>query len=204
MRKCIAVFLALGLLAPLPSILPVLAVPRASSSAWYMFPAQESSRDTIDYAELTELCLAAGLSENPYPSPTVPERVIVPPMIYVYGDSSYHVFTLTIGDKVFEGISCDVYDLDWNLATKIVHMAYQATWYLGKLGQMNHGFTGNIDLTFYGFVRNADGSESWDYFVISYAMEGFGRFNKQSVVLTGDTRVNPDIAGYCLVLGNRY
>ena len=204
MKKFISAVLTLCLLAPLASVLSVMAVPAATSPAWYMFPAEENSRDTITYDELTALCLAAGLPENPYPPPTTYTDFFdsTNKILYRYGASSYHVFTLTIGGDVFEGVSCDVYDMDYNLKTGKVHMAYEATWYLGKLGKMNNGFVGTVDLTFYGYKPTTP--ESYDYFVISYAMEGFDRFNKHTVVLNGDTRVSPAITGYCLTLGNRH
>ncbi len=125
-----------------------MAVPKDSSPAWHTFLLLTPSATAITYDELTALCLDAGLYENPYPAPTVP--VATTPRtrrrreslcLHVAGETEYCVFTITIGDEVYEGVACDLFDMTFNVATgdgQIVY--YTAPRYFGDLGKMNHGF----------------------------------------------------------------
>ena len=189
--------IAVAILALAMLACPVMATPKESSPAWYTIPVSQPSAAEISYEELTELCLDAGLSENPYPTPTTPTTVVNFPMYYVYGASEYREFTFKIGDEIYQGISYDPYDMTMNLVTGNGEIVFKATWYLGDIGQMDHGFVGTITVPFYGY-----GTEDY-YYTGTMMLKGFGHFTGQTAELTVDTRENVPPAGYLTVLGNR-
>lgn len=66
---------------------------------------------------------------------------------------------------------------------------------------MESGFVGVVDLDIFGWV---EATGTYDYFTGTFNLEGFGRFNHHTLVMTDDSRVPPLAAGYCLTLGNRH
>lgn len=198
MKKVAIAVLALALLIPL-MVVPVMAVPKEDSPAWHMYPVTDTYYG-VTYEELTEMCLAAGLSENPYPAPTTPAEDFVFPILRQYGVSQYFVFTITIGDEVYPGISCALFDLTVNVVTGDGHLDYYyVPHYFGDLGKMNHGFDCVSSVDFYG-----SGTPGY-YFTVNFAFQGFGRFTGQTMIETQDSRVSLNVAtGYCLMLGNKW
>jgi hypothetical protein len=198
MKKVAVAVLVMALLFMPALAMPVMAAPQPDSPAWHTVPVTDTYHE-VTYDQLTALCLAAGLSKNPYPAPTIPTENLVFPMLYVYGASDYYVFTFTIGDEVYQGVSCCIFDLTLNVLTGNGHMVYtQAPHYIGDLGKMNHGFDCAVTVDLHGY-----GTQGY-YYTASYVFQGFGRFNHQTIVTTEDTRVAYQLtSGYCLVLGNR-
>ncbi len=182
---------------------PVNATPKASSPAWHTYPVTDTFYE-VTYAQLTQMCLDAGLSANPYPAPTTPTEAFVFPFYYLYDVPAYYVFTITIGDEAYPGVSCTIYDLTVNVVTGEGQMVFsRAPHFFGDLGEMNHGF--NADIT--GILHNAQSGPSTPgyYFTVNYLFQGFGRFTGQTMIETQDSRINPNVAtGYCLVLGNKW
>ena len=70
MKKVAILFLVTALSMVLFAV-PVMATPKTSSPAWHTYPATDTYEE-ITYDELTDMCLTAGLSENPYPAPPTP------------------------------------------------------------------------------------------------------------------------------------
>ena len=198
MKKVAILFLA-TVLSILLFAVPVMATPKASSPAWHTYPVTDTYEE-ISYTDLTAMCLTAGLSENPYPAPTTPTEDFVFPIYRQYGVSQYFVFTITIGDEVYPGISCALYDLTVNVVTGNGHLDYYyVPHYFGELGKMNHGFDCVSSVDFYG-----DGTPGY-YFTVNFAFQGFGRFTGQTMIETQDSRVSLNVAtGYCLMLGNKW
>jgi len=162
--------------------------------------------ESITYDELTAMCLSAGLSKNPYPAPVVPTQVMDAEngMLYVYGISAYFTFTLKIGCRTYKGISCDVGDFALNLVTSEGAMAYHPKWYIGRLGCMHSGFKGTSDMKIYDFFRDpVTFEETWDYYMVTFLLRGFGHFKGQGLWLAGDSRVNELAApGYWFARGH--
>ena len=199
MKKIAVAVLALALLVPLV-VMPVMATPRDSSPAWHTYPVTDTYYG-VTYDQLTQMCLDAGLSANPYPAPTTPtEDDSQFPIIHIYGESQYFVFTITIGDEAYPGISCALIDVTVNVLTGDGHLDYYyVPHYFGDLGKMNHGFDCVSSVDFYG-----SGTPGY-YFTVNFAFQGFGRFTGQTMIETQDSRVSLDVAtGYCLVLGNKW
>jgi len=193
-KKAAIVILAMTLLMVLFAV-PVMATPKDSSPAWHTYPVTDTYYE-VTYAQLTQMCLDAGLSANPYPAPTTPtEDDTQFPIIHVYGISEYYEFTFTIGDEDYPGISCVIYDLTLNVFTGEGQLVYtKAPHYLGEIGKMNHGFDGLVTADF----SNAG-------FTATFVLQGFGRFTGQTIIETQDSRVSMNVAtGYCLMLGNKW
>jgi len=192
MKKIVVVILAMALLVPLVLIAPVMAAP--NEDAWRTVPVSMLSNKQVTYAQLTDYCVNVwGLSENPYPAyPTA-------------AHTAYYVFTVQIGDDVFEGVSCNTYTAAYNPTTKVLTLTYDAVWYLGDWGKdnarMNQGFKGKVIADVYGYKSGPP--PSYDYFLGSFSLEGFQRFNHQSIFMPADTRVSTLSSGLCTVLGNR-
>jgi hypothetical protein len=198
-RKILAILVAF--LAVIMLAAPAMATPKVASPAWHTIPASDTYYE-VTYAQLTDMCLAAGLSENPYPTPTTPTNSLVPPFYHMYNVPAYYVFTITIGDEVYHGISCTVYDATMNVVNGDGQLVYtKATHYFGDLGDMNHGFDGACNLDIHGFL-GTPGS----YFIANWALQGFGHFTGQSLTLNQDSRTSqPGVAtGSCVVLGNKW
>ena len=198
MKKVAVAVLATALLMML-FVVPVMATPKDSSPAWHTYPVTDTYYG-VTYDELTDMCLAAGLSENPYPVPTTPTEDFVFPIYRQYGVSQYFVFTITIGDEAYPGISCALIDVTVNVLTGDGHLDYYyVPHYFGDLGKMNHGFDCASSVDFYG-----SGTPGY-YFTVNFVFQGFGRFTGQTMIETQDSRVSLDVAtGYCLVLGNKW
>ena len=187
---------------------PVLAAP--NDKAWHTVPAGLATNQSVTYAELTEACLNDwGLSVNPYPAPLTPSQEIIGGHLLIHNGAAYYIFTLQIGGDVYEGVSCNVLEIDLNLATK--HLVYQseAIWYLGKWGKQNaemeSGIAGDIVLVMEGFVRDpVTGEESYDSLTGTFNLEGFGCFNHHTFVMYVDS-INPaNEFGSCTFLGNQH
>ena len=192
MKKVAVVVLVMALLMMLFAA-PVMATPRESSPAWHSYLATDTYYE-VTYAQLTTECLAAGLSENPYPAPTTPNDYYVGTVHHVEGAPAYFVFTITIGDEVYTGVSCCTYDMTLDMSTGEGHWVYQSTHYFGALGKMNHGFVGVVTMDMVGFGY---------YWIVVWSLQGFGHFTGQSLMLTqeaGETVAT----GYCLMLGNKW
>jgi hypothetical protein len=160
---------------------------------------------SITYDELTAMCLAAGLSKNPYPAPTIP-TVVGPDenfMLYVYDLPAYFTFSLTIGCKTYTGISCDHGDFAWNVTTNEATMKYHPTWYLGKLGCMHNGFAGTADMKLFGYYNNGEGDEGYDHYVVAFLLHGFGHFKGQGLWLADDSSLTDIATGNIFAWGHR-
>ena len=96
-KKVLAI--AVFLMAAVMLTTPVFAAP--SANAWRIVPASLVTNQAVSYEELTEACLAWGLTENPYPAPPTTTEVLDLPYLYVTGGSAYYIFTQQIGDDVF-------------------------------------------------------------------------------------------------------
>jgi len=188
---------------------PVMATPRASSPAWHLYPATDTYTG-VAYDDLTDICLAAGLSENPYPAPLTSTATYDPAtfVLTVTGESDYYVFTITIGDEVYPGVACNVYEMTLNYLTGIAQIVEQSTHYFGALGKMNHGFKGVVTVDMYGQFDYTTTPPTYiaDGFAASWELNmGFGRFTGQSLTLAQDTSKGEVIGtGSCLVLGNKW
>ena len=195
MTKTAVIVLAVALLTML-FVAPVMATPKDSSPARHEYPATDNYEE-ISYEDLTALCLAAGLSKNPYPEPIPFTSNFVFPLYYESA-SEYYVLTMTIGDEAYPSVACNTYDLTINVLTGDGHSDYLTTHYFGDLGKLNHGFAGVATLDLRGF-GTAQG-----YFTASWDMQGFGRFTGQTLLLGQDSRESAIGTGYCLVLGNKW
>ena len=210
MKKGVVSVLAMAVLMMLFAV-PVMATPKDSSPAWHTYSATDTYYE-VTYAQLTQMCLDAGLSENPYPAPPTPTVVYDPTtfVLTVTGDSDYYIFTITIGDEAYPGVACGVYDMTLNYLTGALHMVEQSVHYFGDLGEMNHGFKGVVTIDMQGhFVPATNPNDPPIYvpdgFTASWAMKGFGRFTGQTLTLTQDSAVSwITAAGSCLVLGNKW
>jgi hypothetical protein len=113
-------------------------------------------------------------------------------MLYVYDIPYYFTYSLTIGCKTYEGISCDHADFAWNVTTTMATMTYHPTWYIGKLGCLYSGFRGTAHMTLFGYWNDGAGNEGWDHYVMAFDLHGFGYFRGQGLWLAGDSRVNAE------------
>jgi hypothetical protein len=192
MKKIGGFILCLAMLIPLVIAAPVLAAP--NENAWRTVPASMVSNTPVTYSELTDYCINTwGLSNNPYPD---------------YGlninNQKYYIFTLQIGDDVYQGISCNSLSYAYNPTTHVLTITYNAIWYLGDWGKtnarMNQGFAGTaiVDCINYNPI-----AKTYSYYTGTWTLDGFQRFNHQSIELTQDTRVPGLPSGICIALGNR-
>jgi hypothetical protein len=203
MKNTKKAILSLALAASMLLIAPVMAAP--NERAWRTVSVAQLSNTSVSYDDLTTSCAGWGLSENPYPSYLpLPSGV----------KSAYMIFTVRIGDDVFEGVSCNTYTESWTVtaynpatmeATLEIHQTYDAVWYLGDWGKtnarMNQGFAGTVDVYIHNYKTVA---KTFDYYNAVFNLEGFQRFNHQSLHLTvDDSRVSMLGTGICDVLGNR-
>ena len=189
--------IAITLLAVIMLATPVMATPKESSPAWYTLDATDTYYE-VSYEDLTEMCLAAGLSENPYPAPTTPTIYTVNGVDHKDGASAYYIFSIEIGSTVYTGVACSVYDETFTWSTFTLRQLHKSTHYFGEFGDMNHGFKGTVTV----FLQYT--SMTAFYFIANWALEGFGHFTGQSLTLTQDSRTDEIASGTCLVLGNRY
>jgi len=192
LKKVAVVVLALALLIPLVLAAPVMAAP--NENAWHVVPAYQTYNKLVTYAQLTDYCLNVwGLSENPYPNPTLPTGV----------RSAFYLVTLVIGDDVYQVVSCNSYTGSLDPDTKVMTFTYDTVWYFGEYGKtnarMNQGFKGTTYIQCINFDKG-----KFDYFTGQFYYEGFQRFNHQSLMLTvDDSRISSLATGICEVLGNR-
>ena len=198
MTKTAVTVLAVALLTML-FVVPVMATPKDSSSARHEYPATDNYEE-ISYDDLTALCVAAGLSKNPYPAPLTSTGDFNPVtgVYHIYGASEYYVLTMTIGNEAYPSVACNTFDVTGNAYTGNGHIDYKTTHYFGDLGKLNHGFAGIATVDFY-----SDGMPN-EYFTGSWGMQGFGRFTGQTLLLEQDSRTSDVGSGYCFVLGNKW
>ncbi len=187
-RKLLVIFV--GLMVVALSVIPVLAAPNAD--AWRTVPAALVYNESVKYDKLTDYCLNVwGLSENPYPN------------YPASANPAYYVFKLQIGDDVYEGVSVNTQTWSYSPATGLSGTA-QAIWYLGDWGKdnarMNQGFAGTVILQLPDYNPT---TKKYTYFLGWFDMDGFQRFNHQSLSLYGDSRISPLSSGTCTALGNR-
>lgn len=204
MKSVNRALLSLALAVSMLLIAPVMAVP--NENAMHTVSVAQLSNASVSYDQLTIACSGWGLSENPYPS-------YLPIPSGVKG-TAYMIFTVQIGDDVFEGVSCNTYTESYTVtsynpttkeATLEIHQSYNAVWYLGDWGKtnarMNQGFAGTVDVYIHNYKTIA---KTFDYYNAVFNLEGFQRFNHQSLHLTvDDSRVSLLGTGICDVLGNR-
>ena len=140
------------------------------------------------YNALTVQCLAAGLSGNPYPAPTLADNFVVPgnPEITQLRESSRYskITDLAMGNQHYtSGIACYVYNglRGYNNGLAIHH--FTATYYVGALGQMNSGFEGNVQMKVYGWYSGS----TIEYATIHCTLQGFGVFSGQTLTLSFET-----------------
>jgi hypothetical protein len=196
-------------------IVPVMAQPTNGQKV----PASEVSA-TIPYVSsnpatstLTKLCLAAGLSSNPYPAPPIRERSYNPGHVpnpspaptdfetmQVKDASSYYLITdLNIGGTHYTGVSCNVYTGEYNLHQQTMSMEYDAIWYVGALGDLRSGFAGNIEAKIFDYLIGG----MYSRITVHLVMHGFGDFEGQTLMLSFDSATDPGGIngawnGYCL------
>jgi hypothetical protein len=186
-RKITGTILALAMLIPLVLIAPAMAAPNAN--AYHTVPAYQTSNLKVTYAQLTDYCINVwGLSENPYPA--YPADI----------KTAYYIFTFMIGDDEYQGISVNTYTQTINPKTGLIDQTYNAIWYVGDWGvtnaRMNQGFSGTV---------NVQVPYPWtNGFSAQFNLEGFQRFNHQTLMLTiANSKDSPLATGFCDVLGNR-
>lgn len=108
------------------------------------------------------------INPNPYPTPMVSERYFEPGHILITGTpnpwptdfetmqahtSAYLIIDdLTIGTNHYTGVSCNTMDGTYNHKTQTMVMHYDATWYIGALGDLSSGFTGNLYAKIYDYI----------------------------------------------------
>jgi hypothetical protein len=208
LKKCVKFsILSLALIIPMILSAPVMAAPNAD--AIHTVPAAETSLvpGDLTYDQLTTYCLSWGLSDNPYPTPPVQTTTVAYPIVYINNASDYHLLTFSISDDVYQVVACQVYNGTYNIQTKTTTFAMQITWYFGDWGKtnarMDQGFMGLATDTEYNSRPPPATPLPGYYQLIQFDLQGFGRFNHQTLTLTKDTRISPFESGYCTVLGNR-
>jgi hypothetical protein len=119
------------------------------------------------------------------------------------------IFTFVIGDDTYQGVSCNSYTAVYNPQTKEVTQTYNAIWYVGDWGKtnarMNQGFEGTVVIKIHNYVpATATKPATYDYYSAQFNLQGFQKFNHQSLTLTvDDSRISKLGTGICLALGNR-
>jgi pimeloyl-ACP methyl ester carboxylesterase len=161
-------------------------------------PAFWTSNLQVTYAQLTDYCVNEwGLPSNPYPAYPASAR------------PSYYLFTIVIGDKFYEGISCNTVAYTFDPATKIMTGMSNVTWFLSDSWKgnapMNQGFNGTAPMLLYNYVAaNATATppttSSWDYYSIVFTLEGFGALAGQHLIQRNDdSRVSKLATGYAVL-----
>ena len=200
--------LTLVCLVSLMAIAPVMAAP--NENAMQTVTVAQTYNENVSYDQLTDYCLNTwGLSVNPYPSYQGLPTGTKP---------SYKIFTTMIGDDEYQGVSCNTYTETYTITGLIknsagttigymmeIHQTYDAIWYLGDWGKdnarMNSGFNGTVDVYIHDYNTV---TKTYTYYNAELNLEGFQRFNHQSIHLTiPDSRVSVLGTGICDVLGNR-
>ncbi len=162
---------------------------------------------SIKYADLTALLAP---NSNPYPAPPVAERYYNPghdlnpvpiptdfETMQVRLGSAYYIITeLNIGEETYQGVSCNVFNGQLNFKTHNMNIQYDATWYIGALGDLSSGFKGNVEAKLFNYVGG-----SYDRLTVHLTMQGFGDFEGQTLILSFDSDVNTDgyWRGYCVI-----
>lgn len=168
--------------------------------------ASEKSKN-INYAGLTALLAP---NSNPYPAPLVIERYYNPghdlnpvpiptdfETMQVRHGSAYYIITeLNIGAETYQGVSCNVFNGQLNFNTHNMNIQYDATWYIGALGDLSSGFKGNVEAKLFNYVGG-----SYDRLTVHLTMQGFGDFEGQTLILSMDSAVETDgyWRGYCVI-----
>ena len=162
--------------------------------ALHKVPAYQTSNLQVTYAQLTDYCLNVwGLSSNPYPAyPTA-------------AHTAYYIFTFMIGHHTYQGVSCNSYTGVYDSTTKVLTLTYDAIWYFGDYGKtnarMNQGFEGTVVVQCHNYNPI---THAYDYYSAQFNLQGFHRFNHQSLILTvDDSRISLLATGICQVLCDR-
>jgi hypothetical protein len=148
----------------------------------------------VTYDQLTDYCLNVwGLSTNPYP--TYPAGV----------PTAYYIFTFRIGHDQYQGVSCNSYTGVYDPTTKVLTLTYDATWYVGNWGKanarMNQGFEGTVVVQCHNYNLI---TRAFDYYSAEFNLQGFQRFNHQTLILTvDDSRISTLATGICQVQCDR-
>jgi hypothetical protein len=192
--KRITIFFFAAFIFVIVMVAPVMACPTRNSQCWRMTPASDNYQ-VVTYDQLTTMCLSAGLSKNPYPAPSIP-TVTGPDengILHLNGASEYYTFTITIGDRIYQGISCTTYDMTLNVVTGVGDIVYSTRHFFGELGNLNHGFNGVCSVHLF-----AD-----SHYTAIWVLHGFGCFTGQTLMLWQNSKESAIATGYCLTLGNK-
>jgi hypothetical protein len=167
-------------------------------SGWpKVVPAFWTSNMQVTYDQLTDYCVnILSLSSNPYPAYPASAR------------PSYYLFTIVIGNKLYEGVSCNTVAYTFDPVTKIMTGMSNVTWFLSDswkgTAAMNQGFNGTAPMLLYNYVAgNATATppttSSWDYYSIVFTLEGFGAWSGQHLIQRNDdSRISKLGTGYAV------
>ncbi len=203
MRKVAITFLTVALLMAMFAAAPAIAEPLNQKVS------VEVVSTSIKYPALTALLAP---TPNPYPAPPVRERYFSPGHILILGDapatfeyntmhvrqaSAYYTLVLGIGEESYTGISCNVYCAEYNSKTMRNHVRYDAIWYVGALGDISNGFSGNMEASIFDFVPKTG---AYSRLTVHGVMQGFGSFEEQTIMISFDSNEDTDgiWRGYCL------
>ena len=188
MKKVAGIVLMFALLMVFAAI-PVMAEPveehRIEASLAQTSKAYVSANPNKD--TLTKRCLDAGLESNPYPAPLIDESFKVPgnpDVEQVRGGSLYFILNhLVIGEKDYTlGVACFFYSgLQARQQNGMVIHHFDATLYIGLLGEMDNGFKGWVQMKVYGWDMVA---KTIEYATWYCTLVGFGDFEGQTLRLS--------------------
>ena len=160
----------------------------------------------VTYAKLNATCIAEGLGTNRYPIPVATEIKLSPgnpEMEHIRAASNYwNVTDLTIGAKHLKGYAQYIYT--GLSARKVLGMAihhFDATYYIGDLGDLNNGFEGWVQFKVYGWFA---GTTVIDRATWHAELHGFGSFEGQTLSLSYEATNWAEFTGpgpwtgYCL------
>jgi hypothetical protein len=153
----------------------------------------------ISYASLTAKCLAAGLSSNPYPAPTVPETFTVPgnpDISQIRDQSQYYTLSLTIDGQQYSGVVSFVYNGMSDKDTGLTIHHFDGVYYVGATGDLSSGFSGMLQMKLYGRVGT-----TIDHGTVHCLLQGFGDYSQQELDLANEVTLYANIFkgmnGYC-------
>jgi hypothetical protein len=200
-------FIFIMLLSMLITITPTIAAPTDGQKVEASIISHSTS-----YSALTQL---TG-SPNPYPAPITTERYFEPGHVLITGtpnpwptdyqtmqaySSAYILIDdLAIGSEHFTGVSCNTMHGNYNHKTQTMLLHYDATWYIGALGDLSSGFAGNVDVKIFDYIP---GGSYYSEQAVHCLLIGFGDFAGQTLSLFYDgpppsTTYTPIWTGYCL------
>lgn len=148
---------------------------------------------------------------NPYPAPPIRERYFTSGHILVSDGqqvpaeyntmqvrqaSAYYTVVLDIGGKSYTGVSCNIYDAEYNSKTMRNNVHYDVIWFIGALGDVSNGFSGNIEATLFDFNPNTG---YYSLLTLHGVLQGFGDFEEQTIMISDSViRTDPVWNGYCI------